>query len=105
MAAQVQDNVREYSKYVDIKSAVVFGGVNAKPQIATLRSGVDILVATPGRLLDLHDRKALSFKRIEVLILDDINKYEHYRGSILKTAKTLLFQNNLSKMYLILTLL
>jgi ATP-dependent RNA helicase RhlE len=74
LAAQVQDNVREYSKYVDIKSAVVFGGVNAKPQIATLRSGVDVLVATPGRLLDLHDRKALSFKRIEVLILDEADR-------------------------------
>jgi len=74
LAAQVHDNVREYSKYVNIKSAVVFGGVNAKPQIATLRSGVDILVATPGRLLDLHDRKAVSFKRIDVLILDEADR-------------------------------
>jgi ATP-dependent RNA helicase RhlE len=74
LAAQVYDNVREYSKYVNIKSAVVFGGVNAKPQIATLKNGVDILVATPGRLLDLHDRKALSFKRVEVLILDEADR-------------------------------
>jgi len=74
LAAQVHDNVREYSKYVNIKSCVVFGGVNAKPQIATLRAGVDILVATPGRLLDLHDRKAVSFKRIEVLILDEADR-------------------------------
>ena len=74
LAAQVHDNVREYSKYVDIKSAVVFGGVKAKPQIATLRSGVDILVATPGRLLDLHDQKAVSFKRIDVLILDEADR-------------------------------
>jgi ATP-dependent RNA helicase RhlE len=74
LAAQVHDNVREYSKYVDIKSCVIFGGVNAKPQIATLRSGVDILVATPGRLLDLHDRKAVSFKRVEVLILDEADR-------------------------------
>jgi ATP-dependent RNA helicase RhlE len=74
LAAQVHDNVREYSKYVNIKSAVVFGGVNAKPQISTLKNGVDILVATPGRLLDLHDRKALSFKRIEVLILDEADR-------------------------------
>jgi len=74
LAAQVHDNVREYSKYVNIKSCVVFGGVNAKPQIATLRSGVDILVATPGRLLDLHDRKAVSFKRIDVLILDEADR-------------------------------
>ncbi len=74
LAAQVYDNIREYSKYVNIKSAVVFGGVNAKPQIATLKNGVDILVATPGRLLDLHDRKALSFKRIDVLILDEADR-------------------------------
>ncbi|AQS94463.1 ATP-dependent RNA helicase RhlE [Polaribacter sp. BM10] len=74
LAAQVHDNVKEYSKYVNIKSAVVFGGVNAKPQIATLRRGVDILVATPGRLLDLHDQKAVSFKRIDVLILDEADR-------------------------------
>lgn len=74
LAAQVHDNVREYSKYVNIKSAVIFGGVNAKPQIATLRSGVDILVATPGRLLDLHDQKAVSFKRVDVLILDEADR-------------------------------
>ena len=74
LAAQVYDNIREYSKYVNIKSAVIFGGVNAKPQIATLKKGVDILVATPGRLLDLHDRKALSFKRIDVLILDEADR-------------------------------
>ena len=74
LAAQVHDNVREYSRYVDIKSTVVFGGVKAKPQIATLRSGVDILVATPGRLLDLHDQKAVSFKRIDVLILDEADR-------------------------------
>ena len=74
LAAQVYDNIREYSKYVNVKSAVIFGGVNAKPQIATLKKGVDILVATPGRLLDLHDRKALSFKRIDVLILDEADR-------------------------------
>ncbi|WP_299014845.1 DEAD/DEAH box helicase [uncultured Polaribacter sp.] len=74
LAAQVYDNVREYSKYVNIKSAVIFGGVNAKPQIATLKRGVDILVATPGRLLDLHDQKAVSFKRVDVLILDEADR-------------------------------
>lgn len=74
LAAQVHDNIREYSKYVNTKSAVIFGGVNAKPQIATLRSGVDILVATPGRLLDLHNQKAVSFKRIDVFILDEADR-------------------------------
>ncbi len=74
LAAQVYENVKEYSKYADIKSAVVFGGVKASSQIATLRRGVDFLVATPGRLLDLHDQKAVSFKRIDVLILDEADR-------------------------------
>ncbi|WP_435414173.1 DEAD/DEAH box helicase [Polaribacter aestuariivivens] len=74
LAAQVYDNVREYSKYVNIKSAVVFGGVKAASQIKTLKQGVDILVATPGRLLDLHDQKAVSFKRVDVLILDEADR-------------------------------
>ena len=74
LAAQVHENVREYSKYVDIKSTVVFGGVKAASQIKTLRQGVDILVATPGRLLDLHDQKAVSFKRVDVLILDEADR-------------------------------
>lgn len=74
LAAQIYDNVREYSKYLNIKSTVVFGGVNAKPQIATLRKGVDILVATPGRLLDLHTQKAVSFNRIDVFILDEADR-------------------------------
>ncbi|MCL7752388.1 DEAD/DEAH box helicase [Polaribacter sp. Z022] len=74
LAAQVYDNVREYSKYVNIKPAVVFGGVKPASQIATLRRGVDILVATPGRLLDLHAQKAVSFKRVDVLILDEADR-------------------------------
>tara|TARA_R110000787_G_scaffold45993_6_gene111929 strand:+ start:1003 stop:2298 length:1296 start_codon:yes stop_codon:yes gene_type:complete len=74
LAAQVYDNVREYSSYLNIHSAVVFGGVKAGSQIATLKRGVDILVATPGRLLDLHDQKAVSFKRIDVLILDEADR-------------------------------
>lgn len=74
LAAQVYDNVYVYSKYLDIKSAVVFGGVNAKPQIATLKRGVDILVATPGRLLDLHNQNAVSFKRIDIFILDEADR-------------------------------
>jgi ATP-dependent RNA helicase RhlE len=74
LAAQVYENIREYSKYVNIKSAVVFGGVKPASQIATLRRGVDVLVATPGRLLDLHNQKAVSFKRIDVLILDEADR-------------------------------
>ncbi len=74
LAAQVYDNVREYSKYLNIKSAVIFGGIKPASQIATLRRGVDILVATPGRLLDLHNQKVISFKRIDVFILDEADR-------------------------------
>jgi ATP-dependent RNA helicase RhlE len=74
LAAQVYENIREYSTHLNIRSTVIFGGVKAASQIATLRRGVDILVATPGRLLDLHDQKAVSFKRIDVLILDEADR-------------------------------
>ena len=74
LAAQVYENVREYGEFVDIRSTVIFGGVNAKPQIKTLRNGVDILVATPGRLLDLHNQKVLSLARIEILVLDEADR-------------------------------
>ncbi|OIQ36554.1 MAG: ATP-dependent RNA helicase RhlE [Bacteroidetes bacterium MedPE-SWsnd-G1] len=74
LAAQVHDNVRSYSKFLDIRSTVIFGGVNAKPQIRTIRGGIDVLVATPGRLLDLENQKALSLGRIEILVLDEADR-------------------------------
>ena len=74
LAAQVYENIKEYSKYTNIKSGVVFGGVNIVSQKAMLKYGVDILVATPGRLLDLHNQNAVSFKRIDVLILDEADR-------------------------------
>lgn len=74
LAAQVYENVRDYGTYLNMKSTVVFGGVKAKAQIATLRQGVDVLVATPGRLLDLENQKALSLKRVEILVLDEADR-------------------------------
>ena len=74
LAAQVYDNVRQYGANLNMKSTVVFGGVKAKSQIATIKQGVDILVATPGRLLDLENQKALSLKRIEILVLDEADR-------------------------------
>ncbi|MAZ73883.1 MAG: ATP-dependent RNA helicase RhlE [Flavobacteriaceae bacterium] len=74
LAAQVLDDVKTYSKFVDIRSTVIFGGVNANPQIRTLRQGVDILVATPGRLLDLHGQGVFSLKNIEFLVLDEADR-------------------------------
>ena len=74
LAAQVYENVREYSEHLDIKCAVIFGGVKAKAQITTLRRGVDVLVATPGRLLDLESQGALSLKRVKVFVLDEADR-------------------------------
>ena len=74
LAAQVYDNVREYGANLDMRSTVVFGGVKAKAQIATIRQGVDVLVATPGRLLDLENQGALSLKRVEILVLDEADR-------------------------------
>jgi ATP-dependent RNA helicase RhlE len=74
LAAQVHENVKEYSAFLDIHSTVIFGGVNANPQIKALKNGVDILVATPGRLLDLHDQKVFSLAKIEILVLDEADR-------------------------------
>ena len=74
LAAQVYESVRDYSTYLDIKSMVIFGGVNQSPQVSTLRQGVDILIATPGRLLDLHNQRLLSLSSIEILVLDEADR-------------------------------
>lgn len=74
LAAQVYANVKEYSTFLDIKSAVIFGGVNQNPQVATLRQGIDVLVATPGRLLDLINQNITSLKRVEILVLDEADR-------------------------------
>lgn len=74
LAAQVYANVKEYSEFVDIRSAVIFGGVNQKPQAANIRQGLDVLVATPGRLLDLESQGLLSLKRIEIFVLDEADR-------------------------------
>ena len=74
LAAQVYANVREYSQFLNLRSAVIFGGVNQKPQAATLRQGIDILVATPGRLLDLQSQGLLSLKRVEIFVLDEADR-------------------------------
>ncbi|WP_375238047.1 DEAD/DEAH box helicase [Aurantibacter sp.] len=74
LAAQVYENVREYSEHLDIKCAVIFGGVKAKAQITTLRRGVDVLVATPGRLLDLESQGALSLRRVKIFVLDEADR-------------------------------
>ena len=74
LAAQVAESVGAYGRYLDLRSDVVFGGVSANPQIARLRRGTDVLVATPGRLLDLHQQGALHLDRVEILVLDEADR-------------------------------
>ncbi|MGO3182595.1 MAG: DEAD/DEAH box helicase [Aequorivita sp.] len=74
LAAQVQAEFKEYSEFTDLRSTVIFGGVGANPQIKALRNGVDILVATPGRLLDLENQGALSLAKVEILVLDEADR-------------------------------
>ncbi len=74
LAAQVSESVKIYGKYLSLRSAVVFGGVSINPQISRLRSGVDILVATPGRLLDHVGRNTINLSKLEVLVLDEADR-------------------------------
>ena len=74
LAAQVHAEIKEYSSHTDLRSSVIFGGVNQNPQVAQLRVGVDILIATPGRLLDLQGQKLLSLAQVDILILDEADR-------------------------------
>jgi ATP-dependent RNA helicase RhlE len=74
LAAQVEESVRTYGKYLPLTSMVMFGGVGMGPQLQKLRTGVDILVATPGRLLDHHQQGNLDLSHIEIFILDEADR-------------------------------
>ncbi|MEX1196823.1 MAG: DEAD/DEAH box helicase [Pseudohongiellaceae bacterium] len=100
LAAQVHDSIQTYGRHLPLRSAVVFGGVKINPQITALRRGVDILVATPGRLLDLHQQNAVRLDRIEILVLDEadrmldmgfINDIRRVLGLLPKKRQNLMF--------------
>ncbi|VAW54232.1 ATP-dependent RNA helicase RhlE [hydrothermal vent metagenome] len=74
LAAQIGASVTCYAQYVSLRSLVVFGGVKINPQMQKLCRGTDILVATPGRLMDLYDQNAVNFKHLETLVLDEADK-------------------------------
>ncbi|HUF81395.1 MAG TPA: DEAD/DEAH box helicase [Burkholderiales bacterium] len=74
LAAQVEESVRVYGKYLSLRSAVVFGGMDIGPQIKQLHAGVEILVATPGRLLDHLHQKTVNLSRVEFLVLDEADR-------------------------------
>ena len=74
LAAQVEESVRTYGKHVDLSSTVIFGGVGMNPQVDRIRAGCDILVATPGRLLDLEQQGHLDLSHVEILVLDEADR-------------------------------
>ena len=74
LAVQVADQVKQYAKYTELRSAVVFGGMDMKPQIAELRKGVEVLVATPGRLLDHIEGKTAVLNQVEYVVLDEADR-------------------------------
>lgn len=74
LAAQVSNSIGTYGKYLPLRSFVIFGGVNIEPQIQKMRKGVDILVATPGRLLDHVNRRTVDLSKVDVLVLDEADR-------------------------------
>jgi len=74
LALQVREDIRTYGKFVHLKSTVLYGGVGIQPQIADLRRGVDIVVATPGRLLDHVQQKTVDLRQVEILVLDEADR-------------------------------
>ncbi|MES2936573.1 MAG: DEAD/DEAH box helicase [Pseudomonadota bacterium] len=74
LAAQVEESIRTYGKYLSLTSTVIFGGVGMNPQVDRIRRGVDILVATPGRLLDLQQQGNLDLSTVEILVLDEADR-------------------------------
>jgi ATP-dependent RNA helicase RhlE len=106
LAAQVGDSVKLYGKYLSLRSTVVYGGVGIGPQIQALRRGVDILVATPGRLLDHLGQKTLDLSQVEILVLDECDRmldmgFIHDIRKILtllpQSRQTLMFSATFSK--------
>ncbi|MHB1399815.1 MAG: DEAD/DEAH box helicase [Trichloromonadaceae bacterium] len=105
LAVQVGASVARYGKHLSLRSGVVYGGVKINPQMMKLRSGLDVLVATPGRLLDLHHQNAVRFAQLEILVLDEADRmldlsFLDEIGKILallpKRRQTLLFSATLS---------
>ena len=106
LAAQILENVDMYAKYLPYKSTVVFGGVNINKQINIMKQGVDILVATPGRLLDLCSQKHVDLSKVEILVLDEADRmldmgFIHDMKKVVKLIpkkrQTLLFSATFSK--------
>ena len=106
LAAQVHENLRGYARHLQIRSAEIFGGVNINPQITKLQRGIDVLVATPGRLIDHIDRGTVDLRQIDTLILDEADRMldmgfrpaiDRVVKSLPRQRQTLLFSATFSK--------
>lgn len=106
LAAQIGENVEAYSKHLKLRSLTVFGGVSINPQMMKLRGGVDVLVATPGRLLDLSQKNAVDLSNVEYLVLDEadrmldmgfIHDIKRVLAKLPKRRQNLLFSATFSK--------
>lgn len=106
LAAQIEENVRAYGKHLPVRMAAVFGGVGEHPQINALRAGVDIIIATPGRLLDLMGRGCANFSALDFLVLDEADRMldmgflpdiRRIIRALPRTRQTLMFSATLSK--------
>jgi ATP-dependent RNA helicase RhlE len=106
LVVQIEENLRAYARHLRIRSVMVYGGVGEQPQIASLRRGVDIIVATPGRLLDLMARKHVRLDRLEILVLDEADRMldmgfmpsiRRIVAAVPKNRQTMLFSATISK--------
>jgi ATP-dependent RNA helicase RhlE len=106
LADQVKDSVKTYGKYLSLRTAAIYGGVSIRPQVQTLRRGVDIVVATPGRLLDHLGQKTIDLSKIEILVLDEcdrmldmgfIRDIRKILGMLPTSRQTLMFSATFSK--------
>lgn len=106
LAAQVHESIVHYGQHLSIRSTVVFGGVKISPQMMKLRGGVEILVATPGRLMDLYQQRAIQFSEVNMLVLDEadrmldmgfINDIKRIIGLLPKNRQNLLFSATFSE--------
>ncbi len=106
LAAQVLANIDTYQQHINLRSVAVYGGVRIEPQLEALTNGVDILVATPGRLIDLYNRQAINFDALQILVLDEadrmldlgfIDDIKHIQTCLPKKRQTLMFSATFSK--------
>ena len=106
LAAQVNQSVENYSQHTNIRSAAIYGGVRIEAQIAQLKEGLDVLVATPGRLIDLYNQQAINFDHLEIIVLDEadrmldlgfIDDIRHIQTLLPSKRQTLMFSATFSK--------